>query len=252
MPRLALFAMCALSACLIAFNVYASEKVLCTPRSLPGSIGNVNALVMCINGLNSRGGGTINLGGFTYTLPSGPYSMDGNNGLPDITSTIVIKNGIITKDRSLSFRHFHVSAPGSLSLRNVTLTNGNASSGMNGNNGGSIYVAAAGMLELYEATFSDNIASNIGGAIYVDVTGSLNYAENSIFLDNSAPSGGALYVDGNVTKIGATLFSGNSASQTSGGAVYITGNLDAITESYFFDNVAEESGGAIFRRRPRR
>ncbi len=72
------------------------------------------------------------LGGLTYTLLRGPFIADGANGLPDITSNIIMKNGTITKDKTLPFRLLHISNHGSLSLKKVILTNDNDASGSGG------------------------------------------------------------------------------------------------------------------------
>ncbi len=212
--------------------------VRCVPPPAPGNIGDVTALISCINTANAEGGGTIDLGGLTYTLLSADNTVEGANGLPDITSNIIIKNGMITKDPTLQFRFLHVSNLGSLSLKKVILTNGNAS--LFG--GGAILVAVDGVLGTVEdSEFSNNQAS---------VSDRIGFA-----------LGGALRVDGEFFEIRRTVFSNNqtvaagSATDSLGGAIYmgVSAVGGTISESIFTANTANETnrfavtvGGAIF------
>ncbi|HXW52898.1 MAG TPA: hypothetical protein VEL47_02205, partial [Myxococcota bacterium] len=265
----AIFAASAL-AYLLSLNVYAKDAILCVPPPMPDNSGDVDALIMCINKANALGGGTIELSGLTYTLPSatfGLFTADGLNGLPDITSNITLKNGVITKDPSLEFRHLHISPPGSLSLKKITLENGNIS----GLGGGAIFVAAGAILGTVEySSFINNMAvftSAVvippgGGAIRVD--GEFYLIKHSIFSSNQAfVSTGSGFIAGGailLTRVGPanggmiidSIFVANAANGLSfddanGGAIYLDNStsLDSIIRSSFLGNSANHGGGAI-------
>ena len=222
----------------LALAANAADPILCVPPPLPGDVGDVVALVSCINTANIEGGGTIDLGGLTYTLTTTDNTTDGDNGLPDITSIITLKNGTITKDPTLPFRHLHISPPGTLNLKGVTLTNGYAS----GNGGGSIFVAVGAILGTVEdSVFSENQAN-------------LTLGVNSL--------GGAICVQGEFFAIKNTLFSNNQAINLTSAALFIAGGAiymgtqgpakgGTISETIFVSNFATASitnfpvGGAI-------
>jgi len=67
------------------------------------------------------------------TLTAINNAVDGNNGLPSITTPITIEGGGYTISGNNTFRIFHVSAAGTLTLNNVTITGGADT------NGGGIY-----------------------------------------------------------------------------------------------------------------
>jgi len=246
-------------------SAYASDPVLCRPQ------GNVSALIMCILNANSFGGGTIDLGGYVYTLtesytgtgaaPSG----DGPTGLPDIVSIITIKDGTITTNitpstpSSDTFRHLHVSPPGVLNLTNVTLENGSASAGFFG---GSIYVVDTGILgTIKDCQFIGNFAFSGGGAIAILNNSSTNSINNeiigSIFSDNNSGHGfgGAIYLQDESGSSTAALRSItdsvfiNNSSSVQGGAICMNGNaaVETLTKTAFIANTSGGGGGgAIF------
>jgi len=108
--------------------------------------------------------------GGTYTLLSADNATDGPNGLPVITSPITINGGAggstITRDASApDFRLFRVAAGGSLTLSDLTLTNGNSGEGFSGG-----IISNSGTLTLHHVTLSGGYADGNGGAIYNDGT----------------------------------------------------------------------------------
>jgi len=250
-----------IAAYFLAINAYATNAILCVPPPKPGNIGDVLALKSCINTANSLSGGTIDLGGLVYTLTTADNIADGANGLPDITSDIVLKNGTITKDPSLPFRHLHVSDLGSLSLKNITLMNGLDTSG---NGGGAIFVKSGGILAtVEESNFTNNqmaAASRVvaaGGALYI--LGEFIEIKKTIFANNQAVGisdgsvGGAIFIAGPGGTISESIFSANVAVNeepaTSGGAIYVSmgGSINAIVASSFIANSSPgENAGAIY------
>lgn len=115
------------------------------------------ALVAAINSANSAGGGTIN-------LPAGCHielftADNGENGLPVITTPIVVNGNHATIDGTGSVRVFEVDGPGGkLWLRDVRITGGSA------DDGGGI-ANFGGSVRLNSSQVIGNTATDAGGGI---------------------------------------------------------------------------------------
>ena len=203
---------------------------------------DADALIAAIIAANANGGANvINLApGCTYTLIVVNNTTDCPNGLPSITSPIVINGNGATIERSpaaTKFRIFHVDTPGALTLRNLTITGGVQScSEFAFNVGGAI--VNFGTLTLEGCTVSDNSAgiggaiANAGDATLVNCTVSTNTAgsgggidnlgtlqlTNCTVSDNDASDGGGIYNDfgGTATLVNSSI-SGNSGPLWGGG-----------------------------------
>ena len=134
-------------------------------------------LIVSINNANSNGPGTdtINLDpGCVYELGIVDNTIDGNNGLPSITSSIVINgnDAIIRRStgaQKAAIRLFHISPGGDLVLNGVTLLDGLAMEPTNvtdtiRNSGGAIF--NFGALTVNNSTITANRAKLKGGGIY--------------------------------------------------------------------------------------
>lgn len=134
------------------------------------------------------------------------------------------------------FQVLLVNAGKTLNLFNLTITNGNASSGGGINN--------AGTLNINGSTFSGNNAGSPGGGGIYN-TGNVNIT-NSAFSGNSGGNGGGIYNYYGAVNVAKSTFSINSAVW--GGGIYSTGTL-TVTDSTFSGNTAPSqfgSGAAIF------
>ena len=176
------------------------------------------------------GADTLHLrAGATYTLNEVNNSTDGPNGLPSVTSEIVIEGSGATIQRSYatdtpSFRLFHVAAGGALTLTGVTVRNGDATIGQ----GGGIY--NLGDLFIENSAVVDNEARFIGGGIY---------SRNGIVeLRNSTVNGNrASFAGGIIDSRGILTISRSIIDNNSGGAISSNGSL-AITHSTISNNDA--------------
>lgn len=149
--------------------------------------------------------------------------------------TIIAPPGGVTVNGN-TFQVLVVNAGKTLNLFNLTVANGNASSGGGVNN--------AGTLNINNSTFSGNNAGSPGGGGIYN-TGNVNIT-NSTFSGNSAGNGGGIYNYYGAVNITNSTFSVNSAVW--GGGIYSTGTL-TITDSTFSGNTAPGqygSGAAIF------
>ncbi|MDA0243866.1 MAG: hypothetical protein OT477_10660 [Chloroflexi bacterium] len=173
------------------------------------------------------GADTIVLAGntYTYTATFGTYTA-----LPDITTNITIEaNGAtILRDNSApNMRLIRVSAAGTLTLNNATMTGGNTilasgaglsnlgtttlnNSTITGNTtngrGGGIF--NSGTLVLTNSTISGNTSNNLGGGIY-DYTGITTLTNSTITGNSTTTSGGGIYNRASIISLLHTIISGN-------------------------------------------
>jgi hypothetical protein len=219
--------------------------------------GDVACLITAINTANANGEeNTITLEAGAYTLTAVDNNVDGPNGLPSVTSTLVINGAgsectIIEREASTpGFRIMHIAPAGTLELKGITVTGGDTRRGgpsPNAGRGGGIF--NAGRLTLIAVTIHNSVADDGGGGIWNDNrTVTIN---QSYIVDNTAVSGG-----GGILSLGGTLTVHNSiisgnADEVAGGGIAIGPGSDGfantltITNSRISDNTTGSRGGAI-------
>src|SRR3954447_21964531 len=136
-----------------------------------------------------------------------------------------------------------------VTLKHITLTNGNISTGLNA--GGTIQ--NFGNLTLDTVTIMKSHGPSSGAAIFQELcTGCLTASltvKHSLFQNNAGAGGGsAISVQGGVAAITDSTFSGNTGSV--GGAIALYGNstfkvIVSIDRSTFIGNSSTFGGGAI-------
>jgi hypothetical protein len=173
--------------------------------------GDVDALIDAISQANANGEeDTINLEGGTYTLADVNNNTNGPNGLPSITSPIIINgvgvdNTIIERDASASeFRIFQVASAGFLRLDNVTIQGGQAGGGSRG--GG---VLNEGTATFTNCTITDNRSADGTGGL--DNRGTATLSNCTISNNEGGDGAGGLENFGTVTLTDSTI-SGNVSS----------------------------------------
>lgn len=188
-------------------------------------------LITAINDANSNGPGTdvIDLDpGCVYQLGIVDNTVDGNNGTPTITSSIVINGNGATVRRSTgaqkaAIRLFHISQGGELTISNLTLHDGMGMEPVDvsdaiRNSGGAIF--NNGILTVNDSVFDYNRAKLKGGAIYnagtMTVTNTAFQNNGTNIGNEPGESGGAIFNTGSAT-ITASTISGNIASQSGAG-----------------------------------
>ncbi|MFN8445580.1 MAG: choice-of-anchor Q domain-containing protein [Caldilineaceae bacterium] len=194
--------------------------------------GDSAALIVAISAANGdQQSDTINLQPCIYPLTAVNNNVEGNNGLPAITSdlTIIGNGAIITVNNPITLtRIFQIGSGDSLTLTNITLEGGTGEGSAIHNHG---------FLNVSKGTFLDNSQSSVG-TIYSDGT---LIVDQSSFANNSAGNGGAIFAGGVVT-ITRSLFHNNQA--TYGGAIFANSGVRMqIGNSTFSGNVAGNSGG---------
>ncbi|MCA9932483.1 MAG: hypothetical protein KC415_01065 [Anaerolineales bacterium] len=189
-----------------------------------------------------NGADIITLAGnsYSYTTTFGPQSA-----LPDITSPITIAGNGATIQRTggSNFRLMRVDL-GDLTLNDVTVTGGNATTSPT--TGGGIRNNADSTLTLNNATISGNTAG-LGGGIYN--IGTLNINQ-SVITTNTATNGGGIATNtGTMLTINDSTISNNTASNGSdfgvGGGLRLAGGSMTINRTTISGNTAFLRGGGF-------
>jgi uncharacterized repeat protein (TIGR01451 family) len=239
--------------------------------TIPNPVTNSAELIAAIERANDElcnpGANTINMNAGTYTLVGIYSDFFGPNALPPISSTITINgNGaVITRSNPIPFRIVTVANSGNLTLNNMTLSNGDATT--NGQPGGAIQSnsgpvtlnnvtisgnraingggvgTVGGTININNSTLVSNVATNLGGGIGA-ISGTVNVV-NSTISGNSSQSGGAINSqDSNVTFNFTTMYN-NSASFGFGGAVSVTGGSISVRSSLLGASGASICSGTV-------
>ena len=198
-------------------------------------------LISAIASANSAGTPqTICLETGTYTLTAVDHSADGPNGLPSISGdvTLVGLGSGATIERSSGapdFRLFNVTASGSLTLENISIRNGRASSG----NGGAILNAGSLMLD---GVTLENNSARFGGAIHS--SGSLSISGSTLSSNSAQENAGAIYLNnGTLTLNDSTI---QSSSSRYGSGVYINNGSASLSNAALRFNTANERGAGLY------
>lgn len=229
------------------------ELRLCSPERC-----TLREAIVTANACGSRE--VVQLSAGTYRLtsrdqpPSGaPRSQSerddervGPVGLPRITGDVVIRGARATIERAPTaptFRIFHVTDGGRLTLEDVTVANGDAG---NWRGGG---VLNEGDLVLTDATLRNHSAGN-GGAVYN--AGTTTVSRSTLQENVSQGQGGAVFNGGTLRVRDGSLLRDNRAqasragSVAGGGAIFNdeSGTVD-LQGSELVDNRAASTGGAV-------
>ncbi len=199
------------------------------------------------------GGCPAGSGADTIELPVGATIMltevdsdtEGPNGLPSITSEIIINGNVTTIQRQTGggtpdFRLFHIAAEGNLMLDHLTASSGSAQMGpFPWNEGGGIM--NHGELTLTDSNVSDNTAVGGGGGIR-------NYGELTLTKSNVSDNTTSSYNGGGIRNTGAVTLtdsnvSGNTADFYGGGIWSRDGGTVTLTNSIVSGNSAGKGGG---------
>ncbi len=203
------------------------------------------------------------------------FTQEGPNGLPPITSNIIIQgnNKTITRDGGgPSFRILYVAAGANLTLKNLTVSNGLLTTGFDNGGGifnrgtltvmdttvtnsrveginpggGGIYNQTGGVLTLINSRISNNAADNTssvnfkqGGGIYN--LGTLTVRNSNISVNDSCNQGGGIYSTGNLTIENSTI-SGNTSREVAGGLYVNFASTNRIYNSTFSNNAVNVDG----------
>ena len=224
---------------------------------------SVPDLIAKINTANSNpAASTLELAaGCTYTLTAvdntATSSFDGStfeygdNGLPQISTEIIINgNGAIIERASSApnFRIFFITDTGNLTINDLSLQNGiaNETGTAFPSSGGAIYNDGA-YLEVNNSTLQNNQAGFHGGAIF-GISNAATYINGSTVQNNSAPHGGGIFIyHEGLLSVDNSEISNNSASTSGGGIGLEYGTELIVSDSLIASNTAGRHGGGIFK-----
>ncbi len=175
------------------------------------SSGDTAGLIDAINTSNLNGeDDTINLKAGTYTLVSVDNDTDSSNGLPSISSKIMIRGAgaeattieRVGTDSTPDFRIFHVASVGELTLEDLTVKNGSLEvlEDLTACSGGGI--RNYGILTMTDCTISDNVAYCDGGGIFNSSTLTMS---NCTMSGNIAQGPGGIFNSGTATMSNCTI-----------------------------------------------
>jgi hypothetical protein len=225
----------------------APAQASAAPAPVPCS---ASALIAAINTANSAGGGQLSLTrGCTYTLTAAQRGTE--DGLPPIRSPITIDGMGATITRSTAphtsdFRIFEVlSAPARLTLRTLTISNGNAP-GAEPDGGGGIEVRETGGLVASVLVVRNNVGARGAGINNfgtTDITTSVIQSNAGVIgagLANSTRSG--------TLRLTSTLVTGNrseSDAGVAGGLSNQDGGTVRLVSTAVKGNIGDNSAGGI-------
>ena len=240
------------AAILFAGFLAAAPAQASTGASVPCSSAR---LIAAITAANAAGGGAINLAPRChYALTT---AVSGEDGLPPVTTRIMVNGNGATIDGTGAVRVFEVDGPGgNLSLNNVTITGGSA------DNGGGIE-NAGGTVTLTFSTVTRNTATDAGGGIASATVGpssvarlTLNFSRVTGNTQSGTPAvgggggGGIVNILGKVT-LNVSQVSGNTAMGLVGGGIAsgdynmtgATTSFLTLNNSWVTGNTAPNAGG---------
>jgi hypothetical protein len=208
--------------------------------------GDASCLLAAITQANGQQN-TITLAAGTYSLTTVDNTTDGANGLPSITSALVIRGAgaeqtIVERNvNAPEFRLLHVAATGALTLRGLTLRGGASLSYSNRSLGGAVF-NQGGTITLSQTTIAENMAHYGAGGLVIN-GGTATIADSTLadnWSDNTDSGGLANY--GGQVRIARSLVIGNSAFHEVGG-LYTEGGTMTIMRTTIAGNFADGAGG---------
>jgi hypothetical protein len=220
--------------------------------------GDVAGLKTAINTANGNGqSNTINLASnANYDLTTIDNTSSGGNGLPVITSTLVIVGHAATVRRTGSpfFRIFAVGAGGHLALQNLTVSDGSLGtqpSLSNGDGAGINVLAASASLTHTDCVITNNTNAGLGGGVELAGNSATATITRSTISNNTALAGGGIQLEGSSETLilRTSNVTGNkvfdpAGSLVDGGGIDDSGGSDTvrIVQSTIDGNSAVGSG----------
>lgn len=193
-------------------------------------------------GNTARNGGAVSVTGGQFDMTSGELtgnyaSAAGgavyiNGGTSSFTGGTLSGNGIRTADGS----SVYTPAGGAVYVENTGVAfgteDGDSAISVTGNyaqNGAGFYLKQNNnqIIDIYNGTISQNIATSNGGGIYQEGAAVCN-VNGGVLTENEAANGAGLYISDSIVNVDGGEISQNTASQ-SGGGVFATGESASCT-----------------------
>ena len=203
-------------------------------------------------------------GSITFNCGSVPVVMIVNTNATDKTVT-VDGGGLVTLSGENLRQIFFVFGNGNLTLKNISLIDGNGVGGgaiavscaqakatignsfLTGNDAGSSHGGAIlnqGTLTIDHSTLGSNKTTSYGGAIFNNGgTVTISY---STIINNQAADGGAIFHSEGTINVDRSAIRSNIATMNGGGIHIDVGTVN-VTNTTFYDNRADGGGGIYMR-----
>jgi hypothetical protein len=170
---------------------------------------------------------------------------------PDAGGHITISNLILRNGNASSARGGGMTI--TTSAQNVSLSNLTFTDNSSDDYGGGLHIhTITGGISIIDSVFQNNSGSYGGGAYLTAISGGDVVISRNVFSQNTGDSGGGLYLNGqySVSTVSDNIFAGNTASSGfSGGGLYTyshSGGFSEIVNNTFYGNTAGWYGGGAF------
>jgi uncharacterized protein (DUF2141 family) len=200
----------------------------------------LNDAITCYNGKTAAGTYTIALAKDIDLTASTTTIDNANSGV----ALVIEGNGhAVDGQNTAGVRVFILAENTTVTLRNITVANGNADT----EGGGGVYVNPNARLTVENSTFTGNAATE-GAAIYAQQRSTVNITSSTIFGNTATSYGGGLLNWGTMSITNSTI-SGNSSGYGGGGVNVIQGTL-TLRNTTMTANHASVRGGGILQKDP--
>jgi hypothetical protein len=206
------------------------------------------------------GGGLFNNGGTLIVQNGTSVTNNLADGAAGSGGGLFNFNGIVTIDSVYFGQNEAVRAGGGIEALNGTTTVSNSMFVGNDcseegvlpafapGNGGAVHVTGAGTFTFMTSTAEGNHAGNEGGGLWGANAGVLNIVRSTV-NDNLAPKGGGLFLQGGGPDTGVLLVDRSTIvanKGTTGGGVQVNGGMASLMASTIAGNSATDAGGGAF------
>lgn len=182
------------------------------------------------DGAAGSGGGLFNLDG-VVTIDSVHFEMNeavrAGGGIEALNGTTMVSNSLFLSNDCSAEGMVAAFAPG---------------------NGGAVHVTGTGIFTFMTSTAEMNKAGNEGGGLWGANAGVLNIVQSTV-NDNTAPKGAGLFLQGGGPDTGILLVDRSTIAMnfgTTGGGVQVNGGMATLAASTIAGNSATDQGGGVF------
>ncbi len=158
---------------------------------------------------------------------------------PDVSSKMIVDGmgkTVSVAAGATDVRLFRVDSAGDLTLRNITISGGNA------NQGAAIH--SSGNLTMEDCVLKDSAATLEGGGIHIWTSNSVATINRCSFINNrSDATGGAIDIENGQLTVTNSSFFGNSCARD-GCAIHVAGDTATLAQNTFWNNKTDGSSNS--------
>jgi len=206
------------------------------------------------------GGGLFNNGGtivvrnntmLMNNIADGPAGSGG--GLFNLNGTVMIDDVMFQQNECVRAGGAIESLTGTITVTNSVFSGNDCSAAgelaaFAPGNGGAVHVTGAGTFTLQNSTVTENMAGNEGGGLWGANAGVMNISRSAVYA-NEAPKGGGLFLQGGEGATGTLWVEHSTMANnmaTTGGGVQVNGGVATIMASTIAGNMATDAGGGTY------